>query len=174
WTVRYIAPLYLIVPIICAIGLATVWRSSRWLAIVTVAMLTVPNLLLYSLPGTKTRAELTSGLADDARLRALLAQRSVQMIYGDYFYVYHINFDSRERIAGIPSWAEGDYLHYDQSLGRMRVRWAMLGGRAEVERWAKGVGATGTVVADGDLTAFIADRPAPNAAALIVSLRRMF
>lgn len=174
WTVRYIAPLYLIVPVICAIGLAALWRWSRPLVVATVALLVVPNLFLYSLPGTRERAELTSGLADDAQLRALLARHGVRMIYGDYFWVYHINFDSGERILGIPSWAAGDYLHYDRSLEQLPVRWALLGGRDEVERWAKGVGATGAEVADGDLTAFIADRPARNATRLITSLRRMF
>jgi hypothetical protein len=174
WTVRYVAPLYLMVPIVCAIGLAAVWRWSRWLVVVTIAMLIVPNLLLYSLPGTTTRTELTTGLADDARLRALLASRKVQMIYGDYFWVYHINFDSREQIAGIPSYAAGDYFHYDRRLGTAPVRWAMLGGREEVERWAKVLGAQGSEVADGDLTAFIVDRPAPNASALVLSLRRLF
>ncbi len=174
WTVRYIAPLYLIVPVICAIGLAALGRWSKWLAVVTAALLTVPNLFLYSLPGTAERAELTAGLADDSRLRALLAQRSVQMVYGDYFWVYHINFDSRERILGIPSYAAGDYFHYSRQLGRMPVRWGMLGGHEEVERWAKAVGATGTETADGDLTAFIVARPAANAAALIASLRTMF
>jgi hypothetical protein len=173
WTVRYIAPLYLVVPIFCAIGIAALWRRSHWIAVAAALLLTVPNLPLYSLPGTTMRRDLTVGLASDAALRALLAQRHVDMIYGDYFWVYHINFDSRERIAGIPSYAPADVFDYGAALGHRSVRWAMLGGLDEVRRWARGVGAHGTLSADGDLWAFIADRPA-TADTLIVSLRRMF
>ncbi|HEX4014496.1 MAG TPA: hypothetical protein VHX17_11520 [Candidatus Cybelea sp.] len=173
WTVRYIAPLYLTVPVAGAIGAATLWRFQKWLAIAAVLLVTVPNFWLYSLPGTQTRIALTQGLHDDARLRSLLVQRGVRMIYGDYFWVYHINFDSGERIAGVPSWEGGDYFHYDRQLGQSEVRWALLGGHDEVLGWAKAVGARGTIVPDGDLWAFIADRPA-HAAALIASLRRLF
>lgn len=95
------------------------------------------------------------------------------MIYGDYFWVYHINFDSRERIAGIPSWAGGDYFRYDEQLGNDDVRWALLGGHDEVQNWARAVGARGTLMPDGDLWAFVADRPA-RAGSLIGSLRRLF
>jgi hypothetical protein len=173
WTVRYIAPLYLIVPIVCAIGATTLWSLRKWLALGAVVLVTVPNFWLYSLPGTKTRAELTQGLRDDERLRAQLAQRGVRMIYGDYFWVYHINFDTRERIAGIPSWAAGDYFHYDRQLGDEDVRWALLGGHDEVQNWARAVGARGTLTPDGDLWAFVADRTA-RADVLIASLRRLF
>ncbi|HEY1882456.1 MAG TPA: hypothetical protein VGG51_05385 [Candidatus Cybelea sp.] len=173
WTVRYIAPLYLIVPIVCAMGAQTLWSFRKWLAVGAVVLVTLPNLWLYSLPGTTTRAELTQGLKDDEHLRALLARRGIRMIYGDYFWVYHINFDSRERIAGIPSWAGGDYFHYDQQLGNAEVRWALLGGRDEVQNWARAVGARGTLTPDGGLWAFVADRPA-RADTTIASLRRLF
>ena len=173
WTVRYIAPLYLIVPIGCAIGVTTLWSLRRWLAVAAIVLVTLPNFWLYSLPGTKTRTELTQGLKDDEQLRAFLAQRGVRMIYGDYFWVYHINFDSRERIAGIPSWAGGDYFRYDEQLGNDDVRWALLGGHDEVQNWARAVGARGTLMPDGDLWAFVADRPA-RAGSLIGSLRRLF
>jgi hypothetical protein len=173
WTVRYIAPLYLVVPIACAMGATTLWSLRRWLAVAAILLVTLPNFWLYSLPGTKTRTELTQGLKDDEQLRAFLAQRGVRMIYGDYFWVYHINFDSRERIAGIPSWAGGDYFHYDEQLGNDDVRWALLGGHDEVQNWARAVGARGTLTPDGDLWAFVADRPA-RAGTLIASLRRLF
>ncbi len=174
WTVRYVAPLYLVVPILCAIGLATTWRRSRWLTLTAIALLIVPNLFLYSLPGSKTRTELTAGLASDAKLRDLLARRHVRMIYGDYFWVYHVNFDTQERIAGIPSYAPADYFDYQASLGTLPIRWAMLGGLDEVRAWARGVGARGTITQNGDLWAFIVDRPAGNVDELIASLRRMF
>ena len=55
----------------------------------------------------------------------------------------------------------------------MPVRWALLGGFDEVHRWSRELHARGTVTADGDLSLFIADRPAPDAAALIAALRKI-
>ena len=55
----------------------------------------------------------------------------------------------------------------------MPVRWALLGGFDEVHRLSRSLRARGTVTADGELSLFIADRPAPNAARLIAALRKM-
>jgi hypothetical protein len=172
WTVRYIAPLYLVVPIFCAIGVAGLWRRSHWIAVLAALLITLPNLPLYSLPGTGLRRELTADLASDAAFRELLTRDRVSMVYGDYFWVYHINFDSRERIAGIPTYAPYDYFDYAGSLKNQRVRWAVLGGLDEVRAWAHSMGARGTLVRDGDLWSFIAADPM-RADALIASLRRL-
>jgi hypothetical protein len=173
WTVRYIAPLYVVVPLFCGIGIGALWRRSRWCAIATAAALLVPNLMLYSLPGTAARAMLATQLRNDAQLRETLARRDVRMAYGDYFWVYHLNFDSRERIAGIPSWAPADYFDYGGALAASRERWALMGGYDELQSWARAVGAHGSMTRDGDLWVFIADRPATNAAELLATLRRM-
>jgi hypothetical protein len=171
WTVRYIAPLYLVVPLFCAIGIEVLWSRTRTLATMIVAALLIPNLLLYGLPGSSSRAELTDELSNDSRIRQLLTRDHVQMVYGDYFWVYHLNFDTHERTLGIPSAPVVDYLNYGDRLGTSRVRWALLGGRTEVSRLAQAVHARGSLVSDGALWLFIADRPAPNAAALIAALR---
>jgi len=93
------------------------------------------------------------------------------MVYGEYFWVYDFNFDSHERIAGVPSAPVVDYYGYGSHLGTSAVRWALLGGLDEVQRLAGGVGARGSLVSDGDLWLFIAGRPAPNAARLLAELR---
>jgi hypothetical protein len=172
WTVRYIAPLYAVVPVFCAIGVERVWRWSRALAVACVAALIVSNLLLYSLPGSSQRADLTAALQDDAQLRRLLAERGIQMVYGDYFWVYHLNFDSHERIAGIPWYAPADYFGYGSALAQTPVRWAAIGGLTEVLDWARGVGARGVMTTDGEFWVFIADRPA-YAARLLAELRSL-
>jgi hypothetical protein len=173
WTVRYIAPLYVVVPLLCGLGIQAMWTWSKSLAVALVAALLIPNLVLYGLPGSPLRAELTTQLANELRICDILARDRIQMVYGDYFWVYHLNFDSHERIAGIPSAAIVDYLNYDGRVGRMPVRWALLGGLDEVHRWSRELHAPGTVTADGDLSLFIADRPAPDAAALIAALRKI-
>jgi hypothetical protein len=170
WTDRYIAPFYVLVPLFLGIGVAALWRWSRWVAVVCVVALLAPNLLLYSLPGTPLRAELKTELYDDNRLRALLAQHAVRMVYGNYVWVYHLNFDTGTRIAAVP-FAGGDYLNYGVALGTAPVRWAAMGNLNEVRSWARVAGAHGLITKDRDLFVFIADRPAPNAARLLTQLR---
>lgn len=172
WTVRYIAPLYVVVPLFLALGIATLWRWNRALGIITVAALLIPNLWLYGLPGSSLRAKLTSELSEDARIRTILARNDVKLLYGEYFWVYHFNFDTLEGVAAVPSAPVVDYFDYASRLGTMRVRWALLGGLDEVRRLAARVHARGSFVADGQLWLFIAERPTPNAASLIRALRR--
>jgi hypothetical protein len=172
WTVRYVAPLYLIVPVLAAIGVRVVWRWSKVLAVACVAALVVPNLFLYGLPGSAPRAELTQQLRDDERLRELLAQHHVRMVYGSYGWVYHLNFDSLERIAGVSFEVPFDYYNYGGQLGASPVRWAALGSSEEIAAWQKRSGTHGTTTKTGDLWLFVADRLAPNAAELLAELRR--
>jgi hypothetical protein len=171
WTVRYIAPLYVVVPLFLALGIKMLWSWSKLLSIATIAAILLPNLLLYGLPGTTLRRQLTAELSNDERIVRLLAQKHVRMVYGDYFWVYHINFDSRESILGVPSAPVVDYFDYGDRLGTSRVEWAILGGFDEVRRLAGNVHAHGSVISDGQLSLFVADRSATNAAKLIAALR---
>ena len=170
WTDRYVAPFYVVVPLFLGIGVAALWRWSRVLAVVCVGALLVPNLLLYGLPGSPLRAELTTELRDDDRLRALLAQDDVRMVYGNYVWVYHLNFDTHTRVAAIPFMGP-DYLSYGAGLGTAPVRWAAIGNLGEVHKEARVAGAHGLITRDGPLYVFIADRAAPNAALLLAQLR---
>lgn len=171
WTVRYIAPLYVVVPVFLSLGVEVLWSWSKALAVVAVLALLVPNVVLYGLPGSALRAQLTTALHDQTRAVALLENRNVGMVYGDYFWVYDLNYDSRERLAGVPTAPVVDYLNYGGRLGTAPVRWALLGGDDEVRRWARNLGARGSYAKQGDLSLFIADRAAPNAQQLIAALR---
>jgi hypothetical protein len=171
WTVRYVAPLYVVAPIFYGIGIAGLWRSSRALAVSVVATVLIPNLAAYGLPGSAPRAQLTAELADDRRLREILAARNVRLVFGAYVWVYHLNFDSAEHLAGVPGKKAYDYYHYGARLGRAPVRWALLGGLAEVRRHVRSQGAKGELTPVGDLWLFTSNRAAPNAAALIRALR---
>ncbi len=170
WTVRYIAPLYIVVPLFCAIGLKELWRRTKLASVVVVFALLIPNLLLYGLPGSPQRAGLTVELSNDERIRGVLSEHHVQLVYGDYFWVYHLNFDTRERVAAVPSVPVFDYFEYGNRFGTSPVRWALLGGLDEVRRLAKAQGASGELVPDGDLWLLISKRAAPNAAALLHGL----
>lgn len=172
WTVRYIAPLYLIVPVFAAMGLESIWRWSKLLAGAVIVALVLPNLFLYGLPGSGLRADLTRQLHDDERLRQLLRQHRVRMLYGNYVWVYHVNFDSLERIAGVSFDVPFDYYDYGGRLGTTPLRWAALGNPDEISGWIKRSGAHGTITPYEDLQLFIADQAAPNAATLLEVLRR--
>jgi hypothetical protein len=172
WTVRYIAPLYVIVPLFCGIGTLALLRRSRWLAAGALAATIAPNLLLYSLPGSAARDVLATQLQTNARLLGVLASHDVRLVYGDYFQVYDLNFDSRERVAGIPSVAEVDYLNYSAALPANGTRWAMLSNDDDQLRaWVRAMRARGTNATVDDLHLFIADDAAPDTAKLLATLR---
>lgn len=172
WTVRYITPLYVVVPVFYSIGAAGLWRWNRTLATFTVAALLIPNLVSYGLPGSTLRNELTTQLRDDRSLRERLARQHIHVVYGDYLWVYHLNFDSHEQIAGVPFQEAYDYYHYGDRLGTSRVRWALLGDLDQILAWSRAVGARGSLSRSGDLWVFIAKLPAANSAHLFVALRR--
>ena len=171
WTVRYIAPLYVVVPVFLGLGVEGLWSVSRALSIATVAALLVPNLLCYGLPGSALRAQLTTEWSDYTRLERSLANHQIQLVYGDYTWVYDLNFDSRERIAAVPKVPLYDYFDYGGKLGNSPVRWAAIGAPDELEREARSVGARGALAKYGQVWLFIANRPAPDAARLLTTLR---
>jgi hypothetical protein len=73
WTVRYVAPLYVVVPIFLGVGIEGLWSAARTLAIITAAALLIPNLLCYGLPRSQLRSQLTAELSDYMGLeRALI------------------------------------------------------------------------------------------------------
>jgi hypothetical protein len=172
WTVRYIAPVYVVLPLVLGVGATSLWRTSRLLAVIAVGLILIPNLLLYSLPGTAARAALTRQLQTDVALREQLVRYGARMVFGDYFTVYHLNFDSREQIAGIPTSAESDYMNYSDALPQRGVRWALLGSYPDqLEAWARSVHARGTMTRVGSLSLFVANRPADDTSHLLVTLR---
>ncbi len=64
WTVRYIAPLYLVVPVFCAIGLLAYRRRLRWLAVIAAGLLVEVEKKLGSSPDGLTQAEAQKRLTE--------------------------------------------------------------------------------------------------------------
>jgi hypothetical protein len=171
WTVRYIAPLYAVVPIFLGLGVEGLWSVSRAASVLTVAALLIPNLLCYGLPGSSLRAQLTTELSDYTRLERALVEHRIGMVYGDYTWVYDLNFDTHEQVAAVPKVPVVDYFDYGGELGTAPVRWAAIGAPDELRQEAASARAHGMLEKYGQLWLFVADRPAPDAARLLAALR---
>jgi hypothetical protein len=174
WTVRYLTPLYVVAPLALGAGIDWLWRRKRRaVAIAVGALLLLPNLALYDVPGTPGRVVLRNQLSDDARLHNFLAAHRIGLIYGDYFDVYHLNFDALGVAVAVPAIPALDYLHYGDALGRMPVAWAALVPEgAPLPAGVVRLGAPGRDYAVGGMRVFVATRPAGNAAKLLAALRR--
>lgn len=158
WTVRYILPFYIVMPPLMALGLAELGKVSRWLAAIPVLAIVGLNLMLYSLPGTAARAGLTAELEQHRRLQAILSEAQVQALFGDYWLVYHLNFDSRRSIFGIPIRGP-DYYNFISNLPARGLRWALIGPDAtDLQRRAESVGESGQIVELDDLKIFLPDQ----------------
>jgi hypothetical protein len=173
WTVRYLAPLYVVAPAALALGIDWLWRSRlRALAFVALALLMLPNVALYDLPGTPGRAVLRAQLDADREMRDFLASHRIGLVYGDYFDVYHINFDARGTAVAVPSIPALDYLGYGATLGRSPVAWAVvLPPGAGVPAAVAGLGGGGRVEGFGGTRLFVASHRSGDAAGLLAALR---
>jgi hypothetical protein len=173
WTVRYVAPVYPAATLVFALGIDWIWRRGRMaLALAAVALLLLPNLALYDFPGTPGRAVLRAQLRDDAAMRAFLSEHAIGLVYGDYFDVYHYNFDAYGVAAGVPSISALDYLGYGASLGRRPVNWAMV--EPEGRPVPQAIARAGARAYDvGSMRVYVAPHRASDAASLLAALRRM-
>jgi hypothetical protein len=172
WTVRYVAPVYPVATLALALGIDWLWRRRNALpAVAAIALLVLPNLALYDLPGTPGRAALRAQLRDDDAVRDFLSARGIAMIYGDYFDVYHYNFDAHGIAVAVPSIATLDYLGYGNSLGREPVKWAVIAPRGLPAPTAVRADARGYDV--GGMRVYVAPDRASDAAALLARLRRI-
>ncbi len=175
WTVRYLAPLYVVAPIAFALGIDFLWRSRlRALAVAATALLIVPNVALYDLPGTPGRAVLRAQLNADRQMRDFLVAQRIGLVYGDYFDVYHTNFDAYGTAAAVPSIAALDYLGYGAMPRGSKVVWAVVlppGG--EVPPVVVRLSGGGRIERFGATRLFVASRASGDVPGLLAALRRM-
>jgi hypothetical protein len=164
-----------VAPVGFALGIEWLWRSRlRALAVAASALLILPNVALYDLPGTPGRAVLRSQLDDDREMRDFLAAHRVGLVYGQYFDVYHINFDAHGIAAAVPSIPILDYLGYGAMLDGSPVAWAVVlppGGGVSpgLARLSGG----GRIEHFGGTRLFVASRPSGDVPGLLAALRRM-
>lgn len=171
--VRYLLPLYLIVPALLAPPLAALAARSRAAAAAGTAAILVFNLAAAPLPGTAKRQLLTARAVHDQQLLALLETQRVGAVAGSFWRVYPINFLSRERIRAIPMQQEDDYYRVAERLPASPLRWALVAANEqELSAWAahaKLQGSSRCVAAD--YCVFLPDPNPPGASPAQFNLR---
>ncbi len=126
WAVRYILPIYLVIPGMASILFAALKR--RWLvpATIGIGFLLFMNLRQYPLTASPVRESLQISLVADEQLIQWLKENHIQAVLGDYWDVYNLNFDSRGAVLGIPVEPEFDYLSFGNGLGNRTLKWAII------------------------------------------------
>jgi dolichol-phosphate mannosyltransferase len=157
-SVRYVLPIYLVVPGMLALLFSLVAARSRALAALLAGALLLWNATAYHWPGRSSRAAWREEARRDDRLVELLQRRGITAIVGGYWSVYPFNFLSHERVLAIP--CSDDHYNYRgrRPPGRL-YRWALVGERpAKLKSWAARAGVTGPL-----------ELAAPERAALLVA-----
>ena len=160
WTVRYIMPLYLVMPFLIAIGLVELAKTNVWLAALPALAILGLTVSAYSLPGFANRSALTAELGQHERLRQRLAEEHVEAVIGDFWLVYHLNFDSGRKLQAVPFQRNSDYVDVAKHLPAQGLRWAVVArSEDEVRARAARVGADGKTVDFEGMTLFLPDPP---------------
>jgi hypothetical protein len=149
-TVRYVLPIYLLAPLAVGLFLAAVsaWRRT-WgplLAGTLAAVLVAFAAGVYFWPNSLMRWRLHAAAAGEWQVLALLRRQGVQVVVGDYWLVYPLNFASREWIRGVPCDTQADLWGYGAALREVPERFALLAySIAEVKAQAQRAGVTGEI-----------------------------
>lgn len=165
-SVRYVLPLYLVVPGMLAVLLSFVAARSRALAVLLAALVVLFNLTAYHWPGRDSREAWREEAEHDDQLIEWLEDRGVTAVFGGYWTSYPINFLSHERILAIPCGT--DYYDYrGRRLPGRLYRWALVSARPEeLEKLAARAGVTGSLhlAAPGRSVLVLEENPADSAA----------
>ncbi|HEY6324098.1 MAG TPA: hypothetical protein VJA16_21355 [Thermoanaerobaculia bacterium] len=142
--VRYVMPIYLVVPVLFALSLQRLAGRSPALAATLAAAVLALHLASTLWPWTAKRQQWAADAVADQRALRLLEQRQVTAVIGPYWLVYPLNFLSGERVLAIPLDATTDFRHEIERLPPAPVRWALMSFHAEdLAPWARAAGVTG-------------------------------
>ncbi|HXO39950.1 MAG TPA: hypothetical protein VN999_00765, partial [Thermoanaerobaculia bacterium] len=142
--VRYVMPIYLVVPVLLALSLHRLAGRSPALAAALAAAVLAFNLASTLWPWTALRQQWAAAAVEDQRALRLLEQRQVTAVIGPYWLVYPLNFLSGEKVLAVPLDASTDFRHEIERLPPAPVRWALMSFRAEdLAPWARAAGVTG-------------------------------
>jgi hypothetical protein len=148
WTTRYIAPIFVAVPLMAATLYAASRRSGMHMLVVacTVA-LAILNSVDYRVFAHPDRVTMRQSHLDGQNSWTWLHERNRDVVMGDYWLVYRLNYGYGSGITFLPSPMFFDYLFLKERLPAGKpVRLALMGtDAAEVAAWAGRAGLTGRV-----------------------------
>ncbi|HEX7603808.1 MAG TPA: glycosyltransferase family 39 protein [Polyangiaceae bacterium] len=173
-TVRYVLPLHLTLAAALALLLAAVARRSRTAAAALGAMVLVFNVAGAFLPGTDARRLWEAKRQADEKLIAFLEEHQVDVVFGDYWVAYPVNFLSRERIRAVPFQEDADFYDIERRLPARPMRCGIVAGtRDELERLSRRASRSGVVTEVGlDSFVLIANGGATDPRAFLGRLRK--
>jgi hypothetical protein len=99
----------------------------------------------YPWPQGELRRRAAEHVGADRPVVEYLRSRGVDVVVGNYWVVYWINFASRKAVMALPMARLEDWVHYEpKALGS--THWALMGGDGEsLRQWAAKAGIHGTV-----------------------------
>jgi hypothetical protein len=162
-TVRYILPLYLLVPGLLAVlleRLGRLWQPLPWALGAAVVCLYLGGM---TLPGTAARRIWAANKLSDERLLAELGRQRVDAVAGSFWTVYPLRFLSRERLGAVPLDDDPQGLG-GEFLGTPAPppRWAVVAHRRrELQRWAEDAKIAGSLATVDDFYTILLPTPNP-------------
>jgi hypothetical protein len=163
-TVRYVLPIYLMVPAVMALSWGAIGSSpgsrSRAIAGLLAGIVIAFNIADSLLPWTPERRQWARELDAYQLILQTLRQERVTAVLGPYWAVYPLNFLSQEAIVGVPVKAKDDFCHAATRLPTTPVRWALISfsaselvrvaQRLQLAREVRSIGRSSLLVLRGD------------------------
>lgn len=149
WTVRYALPVYFSIPLLfLLLYLNMPGRRGRLLAPAAALALGILNCPEYPI-FNGVRAQEKEQLARQLDLRDFLRKVKREVVMGDYFRVYALNFDTLRQIRAIP--VSNDYHNFGDTVRSRCVRLALVENDLDRLRdWMSIAGLTGRVYSIAD------------------------
>jgi hypothetical protein len=143
-TLRYVLPMFFVVPVALASLATAIAARSRILAALVVSTVLLYDLASYSFPWTPLRREWRSNIEIDNRVLDRLKRENVDTLFGSYWSVYPFIFLTHETVTGVTVEPGSDFYHYAATLpAQASRRWALLSPGDEAVRWAAMAGLHG-------------------------------
>jgi hypothetical protein len=162
WTVRYVAPMFLAMPLMVSLLYAQLksgrFRASLWMAVMIVVIL---HAVEYPILFSPVRARQTHSLDNQTKAIAWLKKHMRDVVIGDYWSVYSLNFDLQRSVVALPSTLPEDYFHYNRALEGRQVRAALMDpDPARLDAWVRRIGIKGRMERVNDeYVGFVLDAP---------------
>lgn len=106
WALRYLEPLYTVLPVLLAFGIYNIWKRSKIAAGTFACIILFCNIYsgvsVYRLWGDKDFVQDKLELPDTGELIKFLEEEGINRGYGHYWIAYRLTFETNERIIISP------------------------------------------------------------------------